>query len=130
SANRIGDVCEYDRHGACRLEQRRYSYAAGGQNDVRRERNQFHCVSANVFGITSAPTDIDPNVAAYDPAQLLQSLLERRDASPRFRIGLGRAHEHATVAHTVGLLRLRRERPCRSRTTKSTEKLPSPHVRP
>jgi hypothetical protein len=69
-------------------------------------------MSANVFGTTSAPTGIDPNVATYDPAQLLQSLLERRDASLRFRIGLGHAHEHADVPHTVGLLCARTEWPC------------------
>ena len=87
-------------------------------------------MSANVFGTTSAPTGIDPNVATYDPAQLLQSLLERRDASLRFRIGFGRAHEHADVPHRVGLLRSRHERPCHSRTTQTSDEIAPPHARP
>ena len=56
---------------------------AGGQDDVRRERDQFRRVSANVGGIARAPAIVDPHVAAVDPAQLLQPLHERRDAGLR-----------------------------------------------
>ena len=60
--------------------------AASGQDDVRRERDQFRRVSANAVGIARAPAIVDPHVAAVGPAQLLQPLQERRDAGLRFRI--------------------------------------------
>ena len=83
------DVREHDRHGAGRLQQRRHGRAASGQNDVRRERDQFRRVSANVVGIACGPAVVDPHVAAVGPAQLLQPLQERRDAGLRFRIVRG-----------------------------------------
>ena len=47
---------EHDRHGAGRLQQRRHGRGAGGQNDVRRERDQFRRVFANAVGIAAAPS--------------------------------------------------------------------------
>ena len=66
------------------------------------------------------------HVATVDPAQLLQALLERRDAGLKFRIVRGCGHQHADVPYT--LLRARRERPGRRRTTQNAKKGPSPHV--
>ena len=87
-ADRIGDLHEHDRHGAGRLLQRPHGGAAWSQDDVRRERDQFRRVSASAVGVARCPADVDPHVAAVGPAQLLQSLLERRDAGLRFRIVL------------------------------------------
>ena len=44
-----------------------------------RERDQFRRVFANAFGIARGPAGVDPHVAANGPAQLLQSLHERRE---------------------------------------------------
>ena len=63
--------------------------AASGQDDVRRERDQFRRVFANVVGIARAPAGVDPHVAAVGPAQFLQPLQERRDAGLAFRIVRG-----------------------------------------
>ena len=82
-----------------------------GQDDVRRERDQFRRVSANAVGIACGPASIDPHIAAVGPAQLLQPLQERRDAGLRFRIVRGCGHEHADAPHPLALLRARRERP-------------------
>ena len=60
-----------------------------GQDDVRRERDQFGRVFANVVGIARGPADVDPHVAADGPARLLQPLQERRDAGLRFGIVCG-----------------------------------------
>ena len=59
------------------------------QDDIRRERDQFRRVSADVVGIARGPADVDPHVAAVGPAQLLQPLQERRDAGLYFRIVRG-----------------------------------------
>ena len=44
---------------------------AAGHDDVRRERDQFRRVFANVVGIACGPARVDPHVAAVSPAQLL-----------------------------------------------------------
>ena len=56
---------------AGRLQQWRHGCrASSSQEDVRRERYQFRSVAANT-GIAPGPADIDPHVAAVDPAQSL-----------------------------------------------------------
>ncbi len=56
AADRIGDNREHDRHGAGRLQQWPHGRAARGQDDVRRERDQFRRVSANVAGTGPWPS--------------------------------------------------------------------------
>ena len=121
---------EHDRHGAGRLQQRPHGRAASGQDDVRRERDQFRRVFANVVGIARGPAGVDPHVAAVGPAQLLQPLQERRDAGLCFRIVRGRVHEHADAPHPLGLLRARGERPRGRRAAEQRDELAPPHVRP
>jgi hypothetical protein len=72
--DRIGDLNEYNRHCAGRLQQRRHARCPRGHDDVRCKRDQFGSVFANFFGITTAPAMIDLNVAAVGPARLLERL--------------------------------------------------------
>ena len=67
-----------------------------------RERDQFRRVFANAVGIACAPAVIDPHVAAVGPAQLLQTLQERREAGLPFGIVRGEIHEHADPPHALG----------------------------
>jgi hypothetical protein len=67
--DRIAGDREHDRHRAGRLQQRPHGRAAMGQNEVRRERGQFRCVSANLGGIGRGPADVDAHVAADGPVQ-------------------------------------------------------------
>src|SRR5437016_5113697 len=69
--DRIGDLNKHDWDRARRLQKGRHGCGARGQDDVRRERDQFRRVFAHVVGIARAPTIIDPNVAAVDPTRLL-----------------------------------------------------------
>ena len=69
SANTIGTV----RVACCNAA----TAGAAGQDDVRRERDQFRRVSAKAVGIAGGPAVVDPHVAAVGPAQLLQPLQER-----------------------------------------------------
>jgi hypothetical protein len=62
-----------------------------------------------------------------DSAKALQ---QRPDPSLRLRIGRGKRKKYTDTAHPLALLRTRDKRPRRRRTTKKTNKLPSPHVRP
>ena len=122
-ADRIDDDREHDRHGAGRLQQRPHGRGAMGQDDVRRERDQFRRVSANVGGIGRGPAGVDPHVAADGPAQLRQRLQERPDAGLKFRIVRGCGQEHADAPHPLGLLRARRERPRRRRAAEQRDEL-------
>ena len=100
-----------------------------GQDDVRCERDQFCRVFAVAVGIALAPAKVNPQIAAVNPAQLLQDLPERRDACLTFSIVRGSVYEHTDPPHLLGLLRAYSERPCR-RNANRTEKRPSPHIRP
>ena len=99
-ADRIGDLHEHDRHGAGRLQQRPHDRAAGGQDDVRRERDQFRRVSANTLGIAPAPAvsictlrpSIQPNCCS--PAGTPQ-------CGPGLPDRPRPAHEHADAPHSA-----------------------------
>jgi hypothetical protein len=88
-ANRIDDLDEHDRHGAGRPLHRSRDGGGRGQNDIRRERNQFGRIPAIAVGIARAPARLDPHVAAVGPAQLLQPLNEGGHAALRLRIVRG-----------------------------------------
>ena len=98
--------------------------AASGEDDIRRERDQFRRVFAAEFGIAQGPADVDLNVAAMGPAQPLKRLLKFVKACLRTRIL--RAREHADTPQS--LLRARLERP--SRRAAETCELSPPHIRP
>ena len=100
-----------------------------GQDDVRRERDQFRRISANVVGIAGGPADVDPHVAADRSNPVHQRLQECADPGLKFRIVRGCRQQHADAPHALALLRMRSERP-RCRATQKTEKLPPPHVGP
>src|SRR5262249_38074451 len=126
-ADRIGDIHEHDWHRARRLQQRRHSRRATGQDYVRRECGQFCGVLANVVGVAHAPAMIDPQVAAVGPTRLLQRLQERRVIC--LSVGIVRsaaAGEPADPPHLLALLRSRRERP-RSRAAEQRYELATPH---
>src|SRR5262249_43690092 len=75
-------------------------------------RRQF----AKSIGIARPPAVVDLPIPADGPAQLLQPLMESREAHLSFRIIGGIIHEHADPPHPLRLLRARRERPrgCRA----------------
>jgi hypothetical protein len=113
-AYRILCLREHDRYGAAHLLQRPHARAAGGQDDVRRERDQFDRVAAKALGITGGPARVDLHVAPVGPAQVLQCLDKCYEASLPCGIVCGQSHENTDPPLPVVLLRTRRERPqCR-----------------
>jgi hypothetical protein len=73
--------------------------------------------------------EIDLNIAANDPAQLLESLPERSGAELSFGIVLGVEHQHADPPHPIGLLCVRRQRPRSRRAAEERDELAAPHSR-
>jgi hypothetical protein len=70
--------------------------------------------------------EIDLNIAANDPAQLLESLPERSGAELSFGIVLGVEHQHADPPHPIGLLCVRRQRPRSRRAAEERDELAAP----
>jgi hypothetical protein len=78
------------------------------EHRVRSLFDHLFCESPHSIGITSRPTIVDPDVTAGDPAESLQSLLERGQVALSFRI-IRTPHHHRELPHPFGLLRPRRE---------------------
>jgi hypothetical protein len=73
---------------------------------------------------------IDLNIAADDPTELLETLLERRGAELSLWIVLRVKHQHTDPPYPVGLLRAHCQRPCRCHTSKCAKKIATPHEPP
>src|SRR5262245_23877014 len=102
----IGNVQEYDGHGAGYLHQWPQTSAASSHDNFRRKSDQFRRVLAHL-GIIASPTGVDPKVAPVSPAQLLHALQERREAGLSGRLVLREVHQHADVPSPLALLRPR-----------------------
>jgi hypothetical protein len=63
--------------------------------------------------IVLAPADVYPHITTIGPAQILQTLLERRKPGLTFWIVLGSVQQHGDAPHSLGLLRQCLERPRR-----------------
>src|SRR5262249_990792 len=85
------------------------------QNDVGRKRDHFRRVSARARGVRHAPANVDLYVAAFGPAQLLQSLQKSRDTRLTLRVVRDLPYEHANAPQTLTLLRARHQRQIGSR---------------
>src|SRR5262249_9497989 len=118
---------EHDRHGTGRLQQGPRGCAANSQDDVGRECNQFRCVSANALGVARAPTDVNPSIAAVDPARLRERLRERQDVGLLCRIVRRKGCEHPDAPHPLTLLCACRERP-RVRAADQRDELAALHA--
>src|SRR5262249_18239887 len=116
-----------DRQGTGRLQQRCCTRMASGEDDVGRERGQFVRLSANCGGIGCGPAGVDPHIAADDPSQQRQRLLEHPDARLPDRIVRSRGREHANAPHLGALLRARRGRPRSDRAAKQRYELAALH---
>jgi hypothetical protein len=61
--------------------------------------------------VTAGPTKVHPQVAAIGPTQVRKRLSERGEIRPRPRIVfVAPSYEHADAPHSLGLLRVGRER--------------------
>src|SRR5262249_30899396 len=80
-----------------------------------------------LFNVSDAPMIVDLNVATDCPSQLFEALLQRYRTGQTLWVTLGKWHQHADTAHTLALLRTRRERPRSRRNTEQRDELAAPH---
>jgi hypothetical protein len=79
--------------------------------------------------IGGAPTNVDPQIAAIGPTQLLKPLREPGELGLSARIVFVRVDQHADPPHAIGLLRSRHQRP-RRRAAEPRDELPPSHGYP
>src|SRR5262245_36989886 len=91
-------------------QQRCQAHDPRSQNELWRERDEFRRPFARIVGIGGAVSNIQPHVAALDPAQLLQPLPKGRAALVCLGIVSRLVHKHADPSHALPLLRPRRVR--------------------
>src|SRR6516162_988969 len=63
----VDDIRKHNRHAASDPQQRLHARTAGGKDDVRRQRDQFFCVSAIAIDIVSCPAGVSAHIAALCP---------------------------------------------------------------
>src|SRR3977135_362274 len=73
---------------------------------------------------------LDSDIAVLRPAERSESLPKRNDAGHYFRIVLGVWMQERDAPHPLGLLRARREGPCRGCAAKQCDELASSHELP
>ena len=100
---------------------------AGGEDDSRRERDQFGCMGAKAIGIACGPAGLDLHIAPDGPARLLQALQKYPVARLHYRIVGSKIMEHPHAPHSLALLRVRHERPRRRRAANKCDELATFH---
>src|SRR5262245_33094179 len=97
------------------LKHSRGSGGAARKNEVRLKGGKFLRESFAQFDISCRPANVDFAVAALHPPELPKPLPKRRDRGLPFLVALSGERQDTDPAHPFGLLRPRRQRPCRSR---------------
>src|SRR5262249_28015348 len=118
--------CEHDWNGLRLLLHRPRHNRSTCDDHVGCERYQLHRIGADMVGIISGEAKVDPQVAAFNPAELYERLLKGSPASLRYGIAFGPAKEPADPPHALALLRQRRHRPRHCRAAKQRDELAAP----
>ena len=85
-ADRIGNLCEYDRYGAGDALDCSQGGTGRGKNHIRIQRRQFCRIGPQPAGVTATPTIINFEVAAFDPSVLQQTQFESCNSGLPFHI--------------------------------------------
>src|SRR4029077_8419810 len=108
------------------LQQRPHSRAAIREDDLWRKRNYFRCLFEGGCNACTK-TDVELNIATFDPTQFLQTLNEHRNAVLcHLIVGIQR-DEYTNAPHPLRLLRACRERPRRRRAAEQRDELAAFH---
>src|SRR5205807_921067 len=96
------------------------------ENYARVCPNQFGRISPDEVRISCWPSEIELNVAAFYPPEVLEAFLKRRDERLCFGIAGVECQHHSDPTHPLGLLCTRSERQD-SPTANQRDELPPPH---
>src|SRR5262249_8987413 len=105
-----------------RPHQRCQNWTGDRYNQIRAQRHQVLGIFTGLRGIGLVPTPLDLQIAARCPTQFPQSLQHYRSIGLWYAVAGWCGHEYADPTHVLCLLRVRLERPRRSRgATKERE---------
>jgi hypothetical protein len=90
---------------------------------------QFGRVKPNAVSVVAHPPIVDQYIGALCPAELLETVHERRSTKLRFRIALTARLERTNASHPLRLLRPRHQRP-RCCAAENSDELASSHEPP
>src|SRR5262245_39919214 len=112
TSNRVADEYEYYRYGVGFLLHNLRNKVGAGYDYVGRHTDQLFGKSPRFVGIGGSRTQLDPDIAAFGPAQFSQPLPKCRNAGLSLRIPLAVPYQQTNPPHALGLLRADGERPC------------------
>src|SRR5215510_1642182 len=99
----------------------------GDDHDVRGEAEQLFRIPPHAGEIAGVEAKVNAQVAAFDPAQLLQSLSQSGCISLRDGIAFNARHHYAEPPATSVLLRTSHEGPCNYRSSKNADTVAPSH---
>src|SRR5262249_35243418 len=110
AAERVGNGNEHDRNAARFQLQRLRHPRAGSEDHIRSRAHELRSNRPQTRGRQRAPVFLDANIAAVDPAELLERFAKCRAACTRLRL-VGKCIREVNEAwYAARLLRARRER--------------------
>src|SRR6266567_5118740 len=125
-SNWIRYDAEYHRNRPC-LPQHRGSTRCGRHlNHIRLRSDQFFRNHLDAFVVAGPPAQVDFQIGAALPSQLLQTLQQDLHLLLSLRIAFRQRIEHPDAADSIRSLRASRDRP-RRRSTEKPDELPPPH---
>ena len=127
TADWIADEHEYDRYSARFLLHDLRDKVGTGHDYVWCHADQLFGKGPRLVGIGTSPTRIDPDIAAFGPAQFLKPLSQCRNTSLSFRVVFAISQQQTDAPHPLRLLRACRERPRSRRNAKNRDELAPPH---
>src|SRR5262249_26364146 len=131
AANRISNDYKHDRDGPRLLQHLSRRRRVLHKNNFGLQLNQFFRSTLPRFRIIERPpTKFDVDIAAFRPAEFLESFPERGQIIVKFWVALGMRHEYADASRSTGLLRLRRNWPCRRRAANDLDEVDTYHRLP
>src|SRR6516225_1152703 len=126
SADRIGNLREYDRYGAGNALDCSQGGTGRGKNHVWIQCRQFCRIGPQPAGVAATPTIFNFEVAAFDPSVLQQTQFESCNSGLPFHICF-RREQNAEPPCVVRLLRTGGKRPGRCCCTNERDELAPPH---
>jgi hypothetical protein len=100
-ANGIDQIPEHDGDGGGLLLENPRGRRARGKNEVGFARDDLLCKALKHIHIGSTPAVVDLEVAALDPAELLQTIMECSDQALGLGIILRVLHQHGEPARSL-----------------------------
>src|SRR5262249_15468290 len=126
TADRIDDIHENNRDCPGQALKGNIDWSGMRDDHVGAQSYDLSDISTDALDVAPRPAKVDLDIAAcaHGPAELPQIIKQRGNFSWRDRIVFKPRNHHADPSRPLGLLRARRERPCRRTAKQRDERAP------